>query len=234
MRDDEIEYVAMVHHETSSGTLNPLNMVGKLCKKYNKKLIVDAISSIAVQDIDVVKDGITYLAGSSNKGIGGPEGISFVIVEKAEFEDMIGRNFYLSLRENKFKQDEGQTLFTPAVRIFMGFNEALDELREEGLDNRKKRFAEIALVLRSGMKELGFKQLTEVPSNVTTLFELGNNTFTELHKKLKMHNFIIYTGRDSNTFRLCTFGDLVKEDAERFIEIMRKLQNDKGNNTSSR
>jgi len=221
LKNEEITHVAMVHHETSTGTLNPLTMVGRLCKQYNKKLIVDAISSIAVHDIDVIRDNISFLAGSSNKGIGGPEGISFVVGKKAEIAEMIGRSPYLSLRENMEKQNEGQTLFTPAVRIYQGFDKALDLLREEGLEERQKRFAEIAFTLRAGMKELGFELMTQSPSNVSSLYSIGKHDFKSLHKTLKTEGYVIYTGIDDKTFRLCTFGELTVNDIKNFLEVLK-------------
>jgi len=223
IRQEGITHVAMVHHETSTRTLNPLRMIGKLCLKYNKKLIVDAVSSIGVHNLNVVADNIDFMAGSSNKGIGGPEGISYVVAKKDSMEDFSPRNYYLGLVENLDKQNEGQTLFTPAVRIFMGFDEALNELRDEGLDNRQKRFAEIAQTLRAGMSELGFKMLTECPSNVATLYDIGKYNFQELHKKLKSQNYIIYTGTNERNFRLCTYGDLNKKDIENFLEEFKKI-----------
>jgi len=226
IKNDKVTHVAMVHHETSTGTLNPLRMVGRLCKKYNKKLIVDAISSIGVQDLNIIDDNISYLMGSSNKGIGGAEGISFVIVEKTEVEHLVGNNYYLSLRENLLKQNEGQTLFTPAVRIFQGFDKALDLLREEGIENRQKRFVEIAIELRKGMKELGFEMLTQCPSSVTSLYSLGKYDFNTLHKQLKSKGYVIYTGLDDKTFRLCTYGTIQVEDIKKFLEVMKEITND--------
>ena len=221
IRNEKITHVAMVHHETSTGTLNPLTMVGRLCKQYDKKLIVDAISSIAVHDIDVIRDNISFMAGSSNKGIAGPEGISFVVGRKNEIAKMIGRSTYLSLRENMVKQNEGQTLFTPAVRIFQGFDKALDLLREEGLDKRQKRFAEIAFVLRAGMKELGFELLTQSPSNVSSLYSIGKHDFKSLHKTLKSEGYVIYTGINDKTFRLCTYGELTVDNVKNFLEVLK-------------
>ena len=222
--NEKMTHVAMVHHETSTGTLNPMGMIGKICKRRNAILMVDAISSIVMHDIDMERDNISFLAGSSNKGIGGPEGASFVVTERELLETYQSKNYYLDLRANHTMQEKGQTLFTPAVRIFQGLDGALTLLKNEGIENRQKKFAEIAKVLREGMKNLGFELLTLSPSNVASLYSLGNNDFDVLHKILKSKGFIIYTGINEQTFRLCTYGDLNLEDVKKFLEELGKIK----------
>ena len=221
--EEDITHVAMVHHETSTGILNPMGMIGKICKKRNKILMVDAVSSIVMHDINMERDGISFLVGSSNKGIGGPEGASFIIVKKELINEYPSKNYYLDLRRNYTKQEEGQTPFTPCVRIFQGLDGALNLLKKEGgVEARQKKFAEIAKVLREGMKELGFELLTLSPSNVSSLYSLGTYDFTSLHKTLKSQGFVIYTGINDKTFRLCTYGDLNLNDIIKFLEVMKQ------------
>lgn len=228
LQNSKMTHFLCVHHETCEGLLNPLNQVGTLCKKYNKILIVDAISSIAVQDIDVCRDNISFLIGSSNKGIGGAEGLSFIVVKKSELEKSQGqgRSFYLDLYSNYRKQKSGQTLFTPGVRIFSGLNEALHELNDETLEKRIERFSEIAKTLRVGIQKLGFEILTDLrhASNTVTWIGLGNRSYQELYNKLKEQGFVIYSGKDGNSARLCTFGNLHKKDIESFLKTLEEIK----------
>ena len=83
LRDDpSIESVAMVHHETSTGMLNPLSAVAGLAKKYKKFFLVDAVSSLGGETLDFRKDSIDLCAGTSGKCLHGFPGISFVILSK--------------------------------------------------------------------------------------------------------------------------------------------------------
>ncbi len=227
IKKEDITHLFLVHHETVLGLLNPLTEIGKLCKKYKKTFIVDAISSIVVEELDIIKDNVSFLVGSSNKGIGGAEGLSFVVAKNSELEKTkeCGRSFYLDLDLNYQKQERGQTLFTPAVRVFSGLDEALDELEEEGVDNRINRFKELSKILRGSISDLGFNILTDMEhaSNTVTLVDLGNRTYQELHNKLKEKGFVIYSGVDDETFRVCTFGDLHKKDIERFLKVLGEL-----------
>ena len=83
--DGNITHIAMVHSETTSGLLNDIASIGALAQKYNKKFIVDAMSSFGGVDINVPQLGITYLVSSANKCIQGVPGFSFII---ANVEDL--------------------------------------------------------------------------------------------------------------------------------------------------
>ena len=63
--DGNITHIAMVHSETTSGLLNDIASIGALAQKYNKKFIVDAMSSFGGVDINVPQLGITYLVSSA-------------------------------------------------------------------------------------------------------------------------------------------------------------------------
>src|SRR3989338_9469668 len=80
--DASIHAVTMVHHETSTGRLNPLQEVGKLAKKYKKTFLVDAISSLGAEKIDFKSAAVDVLSGTSGKCLHGLPGVSFVILSK--------------------------------------------------------------------------------------------------------------------------------------------------------
>ena len=79
---DKISHLAFVHHETTVGILNSLELISKLAMKYKIEIIVDAMSSFAGIPIDVKKSNVHYLISSANKCIQGMAGISFVICNK--------------------------------------------------------------------------------------------------------------------------------------------------------
>ena len=65
--DPGIVVVAMVHHETSVGVVNPVGAVGRLCRERGVTLVVDAVSSLGAEEIDVVRDNIDVCLSSANK-----------------------------------------------------------------------------------------------------------------------------------------------------------------------
>jgi len=129
LKNNQVDIISMVHHETSSGMLNPIENIGKLSKIHNTMFIVDCVSSAGAEPIDVEKCNISFCSSSSSKAIGSYPGISFVIGEKNEFEklkDMPIKTMYLNLYKfYHFINTVSQTPNTPAVHLFFSFEQAL-------------------------------------------------------------------------------------------------------------
>ncbi|MBI3191311.1 MAG: 2-aminoethylphosphonate--pyruvate transaminase, partial [Pedosphaera parvula] len=80
--DPAITHVAVVHCETTTGILNPIDELGQVTKRHNKLYIVDAMSSFGALPIDCAAAGIDYLISAANKCIEGVPGFSFVIARR--------------------------------------------------------------------------------------------------------------------------------------------------------
>lgn len=78
-KDKAITHLAMVHCETTTGILNPIEKIANLSKEQGKILIVDAMSSFGGIPINVQDLGIDYLISSANKCIQGVPGFCFII-----------------------------------------------------------------------------------------------------------------------------------------------------------
>ena len=81
----KVSHLAVVHCETTSGLLNDIGEIGKLCENHQIIMMVDAMSSFAGIPIDMTKMNIDFLAASSNKNLQGMAGISFVVANKKHF-----------------------------------------------------------------------------------------------------------------------------------------------------
>ena len=86
--DPAIACVAMVHHETTTGLLNPVPAVGEIVEQHGRVFIVDAISSFAGIPVEVERSRIDFAMSTSNKCIQGMAGICFVICKKHELEKL--------------------------------------------------------------------------------------------------------------------------------------------------
>ncbi|HLU66924.1 MAG TPA: aminotransferase class V-fold PLP-dependent enzyme, partial [Kofleriaceae bacterium] len=76
----DIAVVAMTHHETSVGLLNPVRAIGAIVRRYDALLLVDAVSSLGAEDLDVVRDNIDVCWGSANKCLHAISGVGFLCV----------------------------------------------------------------------------------------------------------------------------------------------------------
>lgn len=227
---DEISHIAFVHHETTVGILNPLSELSAMAKKYNKEVIVDAMSSFAGMKIDVEKDNIQYLISSSNKCIQGMAGISFVIANKESLmatKEIKARNFYFNLLENHlYLEKNKQFLFTPPVQTLYALRQAINEYFSEGPENRFARYNAMYELMKAKVKELGFEFLIEEGHHaklLTAIIEPSspNYSFNEMHDYLFERGYTIYPGKVGNakTFRLSNIGAIDTTDIKNFLVV---------------
>jgi len=156
--------LAVVHHETTTGMLNPVEAIGALCREHGVELIVDAMSSYAGIPISMDAMGADFLVSSANKCIQGMAGLSFVICRRQRVESMAvapGRSLYLDLGEqHRYFERNNQMRFTPPVQLIYALAAAIEELEiEGGVAARHQRYQECWRALDHGMHGLGFRRL---------------------------------------------------------------------------
>jgi len=226
----EIQTVAMVHHETTTGLLNPIHEIGELVKTRGKSMLVDAISSLAGDAIDFERAHIDLCVGTANKCIQGLPGVSFVLVRNEELErlkDAPSRSVYFDLIKNHQAQLQGDTLFTPSVQIHYAFEAALEELIEETVPGRIERYRQAAQLLRQGFAEMGLEMMIDPDcrSNTLTALKLPDGVnYQALHDRLKKQGFVIYAGQgqlSQRIFRIANMGDIRDHEFRRFLEVMK-------------
>src|SRR3989440_4705730 len=223
----EITHVALVHHETTTGLLNPVADVARVAHALGRRVIVDAMSSLFGERLDVTQDGIDFVMASANKCLQGIPGVSFVIARRSAVEALKGRaprSVYLDLYNHYVQQEADNTPFTPAVQVLHAMEQALVELETEGVANRVARYAEACRALRDGMAELGFQILVPegARSNILTTFRLpAAVTYDGLHDAMKRRGYIIYAGQgDIRTyaFRVSNMGTLTPPDMKTVVD----------------
>lgn len=231
--DGSITHISMVHSETTSGLLNDIAAIGELAKKYNKKFIVDAMSSFGGVDINVPELGITYLVSSANKCIQGVPGFSFIIANVSDLKQTkgIARSLSLDLyaQWETMEKDGGKWRFTSPTHVVAAFSQALKELAAEGgITARNARYTETNRALRKGMEELGFKAYIDEAHQgpiITTFFYPENCkfTFAKMYGYLKDNGYVIYPGKltDAETFRLGNIGEIYMDDVEKILGIFK-------------
>jgi 2-aminoethylphosphonate-pyruvate transaminase len=210
----DITHVALVHSETTTGIVNPLERLAKLIKSKNKVLIVDGMSSFGAIPFDVSELDIDFAVGSANKGFQGIPGFCFIIAKRSELIKCEGNGRTLSL--DMFEQwrfaekTKGSFRFTPPVHALRAFHEAMLELRDEGgVRVRFERFTENQRLLVDGMAKLGFKaiDLKGYQGPVITSFHsptCPKYNFSKFYQLLKEKRCVLYPGKltKADTFRI--------------------------------
>lgn len=227
----EFTHLAMIHHETSTGMMNPLEEISLLCTELEVTLIVDAMSSYGAYPIDLLKTKVDYLAASSNKCIQGMAGLSFVVFHKKQLEELkkTSGNFYFDLYSQwKYLKEKGQLRFTPPVQICYAFKQAIDETLKETVAARWSRYQENWQIIHDGMQELGFELYLPSDQQSKILLAIKRTGilpkgFDHFHDHLYKNDITVYPGviPESDTFRMAVIGDLKKEDLVHVISEIR-------------
>ncbi len=236
LQNHEVDLVVMVHHETSTGMLNPVSTVGKLAKKYGAQLFVDTVSSASAEKVDIEKWNITYCTTSSGKAIGSLPGIGIIIAEKKALEnlkDIPRKIMYLNLYNlYHYSKTINQTPNTPAVHLFSALDQALANILITGIQERRKIIAERAFVLRHGLKKLGFTFLLDelgesvMSSVLTTVMVPSYINADQLKQKLKERRIVIYNGKgplEGKVFQVANIGEVTKPDLLYFLHTIEKI-----------
>ncbi len=215
----EIEVVAMVHHETTTGLINPVAEVAALCEAAGRRLLVDTISGLGGEEIAV--DEVDLAVCTANKLVQGVPGVSFCLVRRDLHQDLRGypaRSVYLDLGSYLDTQEVGGTPFTPAVQVTYALRQALRELVEETLAGRLARVRRVSETLRAGYARLGLEFYLPSPlrsNTITTLRLPAGLDYETLHDHMRSRGFVIYAGQGDlrrEAFRIANMG-LLTDDA---------------------
>jgi len=227
----DISQVAVVHHETTTGMVNPIQEICDVAHAHQAQVIVDCMSSYAGIPIDLRKWKAEYIISSSNKCIQGMPGMSFVIFKKELLNNLKEnkRSFYFDLySQHEGFQKTGQMQFTPPVQVAYALQQAIKEYTVEGEQGRWKRYSENWQLLYTGLQQLGFQFLLppEYESKILVAVlepQHPNYNFNSMHDYLYARGFTIYPGKGAKeaTFRLSILGDLHPSDIHSFLAALK-------------
>lgn len=230
-----ITHLSMVHSETTTGLLNPIEEVAEVIKGRGITFIVDAMSSFGGVPIDVRGLGIDFLVSSANKCIQGVPGFGFILAKKDKLMATKGNARSLSLdiyaQWEAMEKGSGKWRFTSPTHVVHAFYQAMKELNEEGgIMARYKRYQENHQILVEGMRRLGFKTLlpddAQGPIITSFLYPSADFDFTTFYARLKEKGFVIYPGKisDADTFRIGNIGDIFPKDMEALIQSIKEIR----------
>ena len=237
--DDSITTVAIVHCETTTGIINPVEETGAIVRDRGKTYIVDAMSSFGAVALDLEEAKIDFLVSSANKCIEGVPGFSFAICGSAALGRCEGQARSLSLdlyAQWKGLESNGQFRFTPPTHTILAFEKALQELVEEGgVAGRAARYSGNYDTLVAGMSVLGFKEYLprEDQGYIITSFRYPTHPdfdFTEFYTRLSEKGLVIYPGKvsDADCFRIGNIGRIQQADVEELLAAIASVLEEMG------
>lgn len=225
--------VAVVHHETSSGMLNPIAAIAKLAHKYGALISVDAISSIGAEIISIKKWGIDILVGASGKALSAMPGVGILVVKNSVLKLLNSkstRGHYLDMHKHfLFMNDYVQTPNTPAVHVFVSLHASLKEITQQGRVQFRQTIRSRAVFVRSKLTRMGmeYANYNGNNSNVITCVTLpAYISFKQLAHQLKLEGIVVYNGKGvlkNKIFQVGHIGALLKNDTRNALYQLQKI-----------
>jgi len=216
--DPSLGHVFLVHVETTTGIVNPLEEIAAVARQEGRSLLVDAMSSFGGIPFDPVALGISAFATSANKCLQGVPGFALVLARRELLPTWEGRSQSVCLdlfaQWQEFEEGEGKWRFTSPTHVVRAFLEALREFEAEGgVAARHARFCENQRILVEGFRKLGFQTVLSdaLQSPVITAFLPGrvrNFRFPDFQARLKERGFVLYPGKlgTLESFRVGSIG----------------------------
>lgn len=226
--DGQITNVSVVHCETTTGIVNPIEEIGSIVAKYGASYFVDAMSSFGAVPVNLAKCNVDYLVSSANKCIEGVPGFSFVLCKLSSLEQTAGyaRSLSLDLLDQyRGLERNGQFRFTPPTHALVAFRQALAELEAEGgVPGRAERYRKNYETLIAGMRRMGFMEYLkpEDQGYIITSFlypDDPNFVFETFYESLNQKGYVIYPGKvsDADCFRIGNIGRIFESDVKALL-----------------
>jgi alanine-glyoxylate transaminase/serine-glyoxylate transaminase/serine-pyruvate transaminase len=170
LRRSGADVVGMVHAETSTGVLNPVRELAAVARETGALTIVDTVTSLGGQPVDVSGWGLDVAYSCSQKCIGAPSGMSPITVSSPARERLAAcRSFYLDLKLLEDYWVGRKYHHTLSTSLIYALREALLMIREEGLEARELRHERHHQAFAAGIEAMGLSLLPPAPERCWTL-----------------------------------------------------------------
>jgi aspartate aminotransferase-like enzyme len=230
--DGNIKAVLATHNETSTGMTNDLKKISTVVKKFDKLLLVDAISSLGCINLPTDEWNCDIVVTASQKGWMVPPGLTMISVSEKAWQAHAKAKmprYYLDFSKAKDFLQKGQTPWTPAISVFFALDVTLDLMLSEGLDNIFTRHARVAQTARNGVKSLGLSLFPDekyASNTVTAVNAVDKIDVPQLIQMLREEYEVIIAGGQQKLsgkiFRIGHLGLVYEDDIRLVLEAIRK------------
>ena len=164
LRHPDVKVVAIVHAETSTGALQPLEQIGELCRRQGRLFLVDCVTSLGGERFEADEWNVDVAYSGTQKCLSCPPGLAPVTFSERAVEKLKSReskvvSWYLDLSMIEKYWTDGERAYHHTAPISMNYalHEALCLVHEEGLEARWERHRRNSAALVAGLEALGFR-----------------------------------------------------------------------------
>ena len=196
-QDSEFKLCTMVHCETPSGLLNPIEALSPLVKRYGILTVVDAVSSIGGESVKSDEWDVDVLLGGSQKCLSAAPGLTFMSVSPDAWSVILNRRrpitgFYCNLSVWKGWRERKWFPYTQAVSDLYGLDVAVDRVLAD--TGQIRRHQVLATAVRASLVKGGLELFPRSGwSNTVTAFvpPMGVPEVEIRRRMLKKHGILI-------------------------------------------
>jgi aspartate aminotransferase-like enzyme len=218
----QFDALTLIHNETSTGVMSPLDEIVGLKKKYpDVMFIVDSVSSMTAVPLKFDEMGIDVILAGTQKAFALPPGLTVFACSPAALATAAttkDRGYYFDLIEFQKNAEQNMTPSTPSIGHVFALSSKLDEFFAEGLETRYARHRKTNQMVRDWASKNGFNLFPEPGFESVTLTCVSNGgrpggrvvDVPKLQKLVKDRGFLIdggYGKIKGTTFRISNMGD---------------------------
>ena len=223
--------ITLIHNETSTGTMNPLEEIMEVVGKYPEVIsIVDTVSSFSVVPIEKDALGIDVMLTGSQKALALPPGMALFSVSRRALEralELEDRGYYFDFHEFKRNHQKGMTPSTPVISHIFALKQQLGRIEEEGIQARHDRHRRLNAMVRRWAKDRGFELFPEAGYESVSLTCIRNDGQVDvpaLNQYLRQ-NFAVqmdqgYGKIKGKTFRINNMGNETEETIGWYLDCL--------------
>ncbi len=230
LAEKRYEGIALTHNETSTGVRTPIEDFYRIAHERSSLFLVDAVSSLAGDTIDINKTDVIF--ASSQKAFGLPPGLVITFISPEAMEKTMtvkGRGYYFDFISMKEDYDARKQIpATPAIPLFYSLDYQLERMLQEGRENRFRRHKEMAAMVQKWGRE-NFSLFAE-PGYESVTLTVVNNTrnlnIENVRKLLRSKGMEISNGYGKlkeKTFRIAHMGDLTPVEVRELLDAMDEI-----------
>lgn len=198
-KDHDFKVATLVHCETPSGITNPVNQIGPLLKKYGIISIVDSVSAIGGEPLEVDQWQMDMVLGGSQKCISAAPGLTFLSISKEAWKVILHRktpiaSFYCNLAVWKDWYVEKWFPYTQPISDIYGFGCAIERVLEQ--KDWVERHKKIGEAVRQSMIQAGLElyPIAGFSNTVTTVCIPEGISFSQLYDAMLREHHIMIAG----------------------------------------
>ncbi len=224
-----------VMNETSTGIRNPIEKIGEVMKDFPDTLfLVDAISCLGGDYIDIEKNNIDVIFTSVQKAFAMPPGLSVCVVNDKAYERSSNTNsglWYAGFKRNiDYYKKKGQTSSTPAISLMYAYRKQMKHMLKEGHKNRSDRHKKMAEYTQNWAKKYFdmFPEKGYWSQTVSTIKNTKGINIADLRKEInEKYDMVFANGYGKKlkekTFRIGHMGDHTVESIKELTDAIEKV-----------